>query len=133
MLTLPNYQLQKCSVLGSDYPNGTCCTRCAERLLVNTGPILYIILQQHYETSDSFVFFAPYTSLTTKNHFRETTKIMTMWELRTLYDILNDSYTAFYNPSEHLALDAFTTVGRSIFKQCVKKAQMFWHKALQAM
>ena len=28
-----------------------------------------------------------------------------LWKIRNLFDILNDRFSKFYNPSEHLAID----------------------------
>lgn len=47
-----------------------------------------------------------------------------MWKLRTLFDVLNDSYARFYNPSEHLAVheDILLFKGRVIFKKYIPKS-----------
>jgi len=46
-----------------------------------------------------------------------------LWENRNLFDILNDKFSKFYNPSEHLAVDEFIVKfkGRVIFRQYIPK------------
>jgi hypothetical protein len=45
-----------------------------------------------------------------------------LWKNQTIFDILNDGYEKYYNPSKHLAVE--TTVkfkGRVIFRQHIPK------------
>jgi len=46
-----------------------------------------------------------------------------LWKLRTVFDKLNEAYTKFYNPSEHLAVDEVIVKfkGRVIFRQYAPK------------
>jgi hypothetical protein len=48
-----------------------------------------------------------------------------LWKLRTVFDILNDYFGKYYNPSEHLAVDKVTVKfrGRVIFRQNIPKKQ----------
>ena len=43
------------------------------------------------------------------------------WKIRNLFDILNDKFSKFYNPSEHLAVDKVIVKfkGRVIFQQYI--------------
>jgi hypothetical protein len=43
-----------------------------------------------------------------------------MWDI---FEIINNAYTKYYNPSEHLAVDEVTDLfkGRVVFKQYIKK------------
>ena len=54
----------------------------------------------------------------------------------TEYENYETSFSKFYNPSEHLAVDEITVKfkGRLIFKEYIpKQTQKFWHKNLQTM
>ena len=46
-----------------------------------------------------------------------------LWKIRNLFDILNDKFSKFYNPSEHLAIDEVIIKfkGRAIFRQYIPK------------
>ena len=46
-----------------------------------------------------------------------------LWKIRNLLDILNDRFSKFYNPSEHLAIDEVIVKfkGRVIFRQYTPK------------
>ena len=46
-----------------------------------------------------------------------------LWKIRNLFDILNDKFSKFYNPSEHLAVDEVIVKfkGRVIFRQYIPK------------
>jgi hypothetical protein len=46
-----------------------------------------------------------------------------LWKIRTVFDILNQAYAKFYNPSEHLAVDKVIVKfkGRVIFRQHIPK------------
>ena len=46
-----------------------------------------------------------------------------LWKIRTIYDILNQAYPKFYNPSEHLAADEVIVKfqDRVIFRQYIPK------------
>ena len=51
-----------------------------------------------------------------------------LWKLMTAFDTLNEAYTKFYKPSEHLAVDELIVKfqGRFIFKQYIpKKRKLF--------
>ena len=57
------------------------------------------------------------------------------WKIRNLFDILNDKFSKFYNPSEHLAVDEVIVKfkGRVIFQQYVPKKQAFRDQNLQTV
>jgi len=46
-----------------------------------------------------------------------------LWKIRDLFEILNDIFSRFYNPSENLAIDEVivTFKGRVIFKKYIRK------------
>jgi hypothetical protein len=46
-----------------------------------------------------------------------------LWKMRTIFDMLNDSYAKYYSPTEHLAVDEIIVLfkGRVVFKQCILK------------
>jgi len=46
-----------------------------------------------------------------------------LWKLRTVFDKLNEAYTKFYNPSEHLAMNEVNVKfkGRVIYRQYIPK------------
>jgi hypothetical protein len=46
-----------------------------------------------------------------------------LWKMRTIFDMLNDAYVKYYNPTEHLAVDKITALfkGRVDFKQHIPK------------
>jgi hypothetical protein len=46
-----------------------------------------------------------------------------LWKIRSLFDMLSDTYAKFYNQSEHLAVDEVIMLfkGRVIFKQYIPK------------
>ena len=46
-----------------------------------------------------------------------------LWKIRDLFEILNDTFSKFYNPSENLAIDEVIVPfkGRVIFKQYIPK------------
>ena len=48
-----------------------------------------------------------------------------LWKLKTVSDKLNETYTKFYNPSEHLAVDKVIVKfkGRVIFRQYLPKKE----------
>jgi len=58
-----------------------------------------------------------------------------LWKLRTVFDKLNEAYTKFYNPSEHLALDEVNVKfkDRVIFRQYIPKERKVWHQNLQTL
>jgi hypothetical protein len=54
-----------------------------------------------------------------------------LWKIRNLFEILNEKFSKFYNPSEHLAVDEVIVKyqGRVIFRQYIpKKHKSFWIK-----
>ena len=56
------------------------------------------------------------------------TKILTDWKIRDLFEILNATFSIFYNPSENLSVDEVIVPfkGRVIFKQYIpKKRKVF--------
>jgi len=55
--------------------------------------------------------------------------------MRNLFDILNEKFSKFYDPSEHLALDEVIVKhkGRVIFQQYTPKKQTFWDQNLQTV
>ena len=72
-------------------------------------------------------------------HFTDNKKVPDMkdknsdqlWKIRNLFDILNDKFSKFYNPSEHLAVDEVIVKfkGRVIFRQYIpKKHKRFRNK-----
>jgi hypothetical protein len=45
-----------------------------------------------------------------------------LWKMRTLFDKLSNTYTRFYNPHGHLAIDdVMLFKGRVTFKPCIPK------------
>jgi hypothetical protein len=46
-----------------------------------------------------------------------------LWKIQNLFEILNSTFSKFYNPSEHLAVDKVIVLykGRVIFKQYIPK------------
>jgi len=50
-----------------------------------------------------------------------------LWKLRDLFEILNATFSKFYNPSDNLAIDEVIVSfkGRVIFKQYIPKTQAF--------
>jgi hypothetical protein len=51
-----------------------------------------------------------------------------LWKMRTIFDKLNDAYTKYYSPTEHLATDEIIVLfkGRVVFKQYIpKKHKLF--------
>ena len=75
-------------------------------------------------------------------HFTDNKKVPDMdekydrlWKIRNLFDILNDKFSKFYNPSEHLAVDEVIVKfkGRVIFQQYVPKKQAFRDQNLQTV
>jgi hypothetical protein len=46
-----------------------------------------------------------------------------LWNIRTIFDTLNQAYHKFYNPSEHLTVDEVIVKfqGRVIFRQYIPK------------
>jgi hypothetical protein len=46
-----------------------------------------------------------------------------LWKMRMIFDNLNDSYSKYYSPTGHLAVDEITVLyrGRVIFKQYIPK------------
>jgi hypothetical protein len=57
------------------------------------------------------------------------------WKMRNLSEILNRTFSKFYSPSQHLAVDEVIVLfkGRVIFQQYKPKKQMFWLQCLQTM
>ena len=51
------------------------------------------------------------------------TKIVRLWKIRDVFEILNATFSKFYNPSENLAIDEIIVsfMGRVIFKQYIPK------------
>jgi hypothetical protein len=47
-----------------------------------------------------------------------------LWKIGSLYDQLNDIYTKFYNPSEHIAMDEVTVL-QTVFQ---KSTNLFWKR-----
>ena len=50
-----------------------------------------------------------------------------LWKMRKLFEILNEKFSKFYGPSEHLAVDevTFKYKGRAIFRQFIPKKHTF--------
>jgi hypothetical protein len=49
-------------------------------------------------------------------------KILRLWKRRNLFEIMNSTFSKFYNPSETLDVDEFVSFkGRVIFKQYIPK------------
>ena len=46
-----------------------------------------------------------------------------MWKMRNVFEIINRTFSKFYNPTEHLAVDEVVVLfqGRVVFKHCVPK------------
>jgi len=58
------------------------------------------------------------------------------WKIRDLFEILNNTFSKFYNPSENLAIDEVIVPfkGRVIFKQYIpKKTEAFRHQNVQTL
>jgi hypothetical protein len=53
-----------------------------------------------------------------------------LWKIQNLFEILNNTFSKFYNPSENLAIDKVVSFkGRVVFKQCIpKKRKRFGFK-----
>ena len=59
-----------------------------------------------------------------------------LWKIRDLFEILDDTFSKFYNPSVNLAIDEVIVPfkGRVIFKQYIpKKPQTFRHQNVQTL
>jgi len=58
-----------------------------------------------------------------------------LWKMRNVLEILNEKFSKFYSPSEHLAVDEVIVKfkGRVIFRQYIHKKEAFWDQNLQTV
>jgi len=58
-----------------------------------------------------------------------------LWKMRNLFDILNEKFSKFYSPSEHLAIDEVIVKfkGRHFPTVHTQETQTFWDKNLQTV
>jgi hypothetical protein len=114
----------KCLFSGIDNTGGTWRKRQTKRLLVNIGSDLHTFLRQYDETWQIYEHPSLLNFTDNRNEPDRTDENFDwLWKIRDLFEILYDTFSKFYNPSENLAFDEVIIPfkGRVIFKQYIPK------------
>jgi hypothetical protein len=75
------------------------------------------------DETGTYTCFDSYSSQITEMKLKGQTKVMTLWEIRDIFEILNTAFSKFDNPSEHLVIDEVTVLfkGRVVFRKYISK------------
>ena len=108
-----------------------------DRLQVSIGSGIHIFLR-HYDEPGRYLHILRYLHFTDNRNKRDRTdeNFDRLWKIRDPFEILNDTFSKFYNHSKNLAIDKVIVPikGRVIFKQYIpKKTQAFWHQNVQTL
>jgi len=95
-----------------------------DRLLVNIGSAIHTFLRHHDELGQIPSHPSLLTYTDNRNEPDRTDENFDrLWKIRDLFEILNDTFSKFYDPSKNLAIDEVIVPfkGRVIFKQYIPK------------
>jgi len=128
----PDVTEAKMFVSGIDNTDGTWHKRQTDRLLVNIRSGIHTFLW-HYDEPGQKLSHPSLRFTDNRNEPDKTNKNFDwLWKIRDLFEILNDTFSKFYNLSENLGTDEFIVPfnGRMIFKEYISK-NAFRHQNVQ--
>jgi hypothetical protein len=98
---------------GNNNTNGTLHTRPTDRLLGNTGALLHAFLEQHNETKQILTYASILTFHRQQERSGQDGWKLWLWKIWDVFEILQKTFSKFYNLSEQLATDKVLVLQRN--------------------